>query len=104
MLVTKTICDLCEKPIDSPDKPLIIKAQGRSNSLKKIGCDIPLTPRGHRMQARTVNAMIRMNASFYCGFSDSDVSELHFHSDCIEDQIKSRVLKFFSHDTGEDCE
>ena len=86
-------CDLCEKEIE--DAPFILKAHEPSEGKekwKKIGCDMVLTPRGDRFYAG--QAMMRVNASFYCGVNPGERDEFHFHSKCMERAIYSRLSQF----------
>ncbi len=73
----------------------VIKTKGKSNQWKRVGCDIVLTPPGNRLNVRAGKAMIRVNASFYCGHYDKSVEELHFHPECIDTEVRRRVVQFF---------
>ncbi len=92
MKITITKCDLCNEEIKST--PFIIKSNGK-NRKKQIGCDFVLTPRGDRLYALGGKAMLRVNASFYCGVSPDGVDELHFHNNCIDNEVRKRIVRFF---------
>jgi hypothetical protein len=94
MKVTLIKCDLCDDEIVSPEKPFVVKT-GEGNQWKKVGCDFVLTPKGNRVHARDGSAMIRMNASFYCGSYASGMDELHFHTECIDTEVRKRVIEFY---------
>ncbi len=102
MEVTIIKCDVCGKEIVPPETPFVIKT-GQSNPKKQIGCDVVLTPRGNRFYSvvkESSLAMIRMNASFYCGSAPTNVRELHFHAICIEAEVRRRFLSIFRNDVG----
>ena len=95
MKETITICDLCEEEITPDDDIFLIKKSERN--MKQIGYDFVLTPRGNRLHTVDGGAMIRINAGFYCGVSDR--KEMHFHPKCINQEVRKRVIQFF---TGEE--
>ena len=95
MEVTIIKCDLCYQEIHDMIEPYVIKTKGKSNQWKRVGCDIVLTPPGNRLNVRAGKAMIRVNASFYCGHYDKSVEELHFHPECIDTEVRRRVVQFF---------
>jgi len=99
--VVTITCDLCGEEITHADIPFVLKTADlnsymHESSFKQVGCDIVLTPRGNRLHSCTGNAMIRVNASFYCGSHDKDLDELHFHNTCIDKEVRQRVVTFFS--------
>jgi hypothetical protein len=88
-------CDLCGEEIPSDETPFIIKT-GEGARKKQVGSDIILTPRGNRLHANVKGgAMIRVNASFYCGSYASNLEELHFHHTCLNTEVRNRVVEFF---------
>ncbi len=99
----KTIfeCDICEREI--ADEPIFkVKAHEPTTGKdhwKKIGCDMVLTPRGDRFYVG--QAMLRINASFYCGVNPGEVDEFHFHPKCIEREIHRRLLPFLLEETSD---
>lgn len=89
------VCDFCDKPIAETETPFVIKAHEPASGKerwKQIGCDMVLTPRGDRFYAG--QAMMRINASFFCGVNPSNRDEFHFHKKCIEREVLSRLSKF----------
>ncbi len=96
-------CDLCDQEIPADELPFVLKIMSGSKTVfKKVGCDMVLTPRRHRLYARNGKAMIRVNASFYCGVAPSGTEELHFHNLCIDAQIKKRLMQYYLTDSDED--
>jgi hypothetical protein len=88
-------CDLCGEEIPSDETPFIIKT-GEGAKKKQVGSDIVLTPRGKRLYAGCEGrAMIRVNASFYCGSYERNIEELHFHHTCLNTEVRNRVVEFF---------
>lgn len=92
MKVTTIMCDLCGSEII--DEPFVLPTD--SNKKKQVGCDIVLTPRGNRVHTENGLAMIRVNASFYCGSHPANLEELHFHSECLDTEVKKRIVRVYS--------
>lgn len=86
-------CDMCGEEIIPPEEPVVIRPMEQRK--KQVGCDIVLTPRHKRMYAMGGKAMIRVNASFYCGVSPSGVEEMEFHSECLDREVRRRVVEFY---------
>lgn len=84
---TVYVCDLCQTEITATP-PFILS--GKSEGLKQIGRTIALTGKGDRLLVG--KAVIRISASFYCG-ELPETEELHFHSDCIEEEVHRRILE-----------
>ena len=93
---TETIftCDLCGNEISpAKEEPFVIEKMRRKD--KQIGCDIELTPKGNRMYAMGGKAMIRVMGSFWCGVTPKDTVEMHFHSECLDKEVRQRVVQMF---------
>lgn len=102
MKKTTTYCDLCSNEI-TDDEQLFTIEPGKGQKRKQVGSDIVLTPRGNRLHANSAGrAMIRVNASFYCGSYERNLEELHFHQSCLDREVKDRILDFYRNEyTGE---
>ncbi len=92
-------CDLCGEEIPHDETPYIITT-GVGAKKKQVGSDIVLTPRGNRLHAKVAGrAMIRVNASFYVGSYEHNLEELHFHDECLNTEVRKRVVQFFKGET-----
>jgi hypothetical protein len=99
MKITITKCDICGKEIPHDETPFILKT-GEGAKKKQVGSDIVLTPRGDRLHAGCGGrAMIRVNASFYCGSYERNLEELHFHHACLNTEVRKRVVQFYKGET-----
>ncbi len=88
-------CDICHDMLPPDEAPFVIKAHNPATGnerWKQIGCDMVLTPRGDRFYLG--QAMMRINASFYCGVNPGERDEFHFHRHCIEREILTRLSQF----------
>jgi hypothetical protein len=87
-------CDICGVEIISADPLYIIKTD-QGNKMKQVGCDIVLTPRGNRLYGMGGKAIIRVNASFYCGYHPDNTEELHCHRHCLQKAVQERIVAFY---------
>jgi hypothetical protein len=93
MKITVTQCDLCDEIIP-PGEAFVVKTD--ENVKKQVGCDFVLTPKGNRLHTSDGKCMIRVQAGFYCGSHPVEIDELHFHEDCINAEVRKRVVHFFT--------
>ncbi len=93
MKKTTYICDLCNNSLSEIEEPFILEP--KTATKKQLGHDIVLTPRGSRLNVKSGNIVLRVNASFYCGQTGTE--QLHFHQCCIETAATKRIVQFFDY-------